>query len=142
ILAAQPGEARQLIVEMIGLQQADQGCSSGRNASLLHCCSDLIANVRSGIGAQPLSAPPGCKEYPPMPVKQRAQSLKCLVVIHSGCAAVVIQHYGKRSFALGLVKYAMKCEISAWKRDDARGWRGKRSEKQKSNTPHAGILIQ
>jgi hypothetical protein len=125
-----PGKRCQLIVQVIGLEQADHRRRRGRSAATFLRCVDFIADVRTGRSAQALTSSVWPEEHPPVSCERRAEGFKRLRAQHARRASVVIEQDGKRSGAVRLIHHAVKSKRAAWKRDDIRRTENQRRKYQ------------
>src|SRR5215831_3368928 len=96
---------------MIRLQQSDHGAGTRRDTALLLCRRDLIANVGTGRGTEPLATPVRSKEEPSAPDKYRPERVESLFAQHARCASVIVKDCGKRPRSFRLIQHAVECKL-------------------------------
>ena len=96
-LFSQPGKRRQLVVQVIGLQEPNQCGRAGSDAALLPGGVNLIADERAGGRAQPLPAAVRPEEHPSATREDGTERLECVPAEHPGSAAVVVDNSRKWS---------------------------------------------
>src|SRR5579864_868212 len=90
--------------------------SRGRgNATALKGGCNLVPDVRTRRGAEPLPTARRHEENPAAVCIQRSECVACGAAIHR--AAVIVKDGRKRSRSVGTIQYSTKCEVPARKRN-------------------------